>query len=85
MDVIVSDSDKDLILITNFGMTMRMLINQISILGRNTQGVRLMHLKDNQQISTISLVDHESEEGAEETNIETNENVEDTPNNEKSE
>ncbi len=82
VDVIVSDSDKDLILITNFGMTMRMPINQINILGRNTQGVRLMHLKDNQQISTISLVDHESEEDVEKTDIETNENVEDTSNNE---
>ena len=43
-------------------MTMRMPLNQINTLGRNAQGVRLIHLKDNQKVSTISLVDKEVEE-----------------------
>ena len=35
---------------------------QISNLGRNTQGVRLINLKDGQKVSTISLVDHEDDQ-----------------------
>ena len=43
-------------------MTMRMPLDQVNTLGRNAQGVRLMHLKDNQMISSVSLVEHEVEE-----------------------
>ena len=38
-----------------------MPLDQVSTLGRVTQGVRLIHLKDNQMVSTISLVDHEED------------------------
>ena len=46
---------------TNSGMTMRMPLEQISLLGRVTQGLRLINLKDSQKVSTISLVDKEEE------------------------
>ena len=52
---------KELVIMTNSGMTMRMPLDQISLLGRVTQGLRLINLKDNQKVSTISLVDKESE------------------------
>ena len=39
-----------------------MPLDQVSTLGRVTQGVRLIHLKNNQTVSTISLVDHEEED-----------------------
>ena len=55
---VVSDN-QDVIIITDTGMLIRMPLNQVSVLGRVTQGVRLIHLKDNQTVSTISLVDHE--------------------------
>ena len=51
--------DKELVIMTDSGMTMRMPIDQISVLGRVTQGLRLIHLRDNQKVSTISLVDKE--------------------------
>ena len=38
---------------------MRMPLDQISTMGRVTQGVRLINLKDNQTVATISLVDKE--------------------------
>ena len=41
---------------------MRMPIDQISVLGRVTQGLRLIHLRDNQKVSAISLVDKEAED-----------------------
>ena len=38
---------------------MRMTLDQINTLGRVTQGVRLIHLKDDQYVTTISLVEKE--------------------------
>ena len=37
-------------------------IDQISQLGRVTQGVKLINLKDNQYVSTISILDKEETE-----------------------
>ena len=65
---------KELVIMTNSGMTMRMPLDQISVLGRVTQGLRLINLKDNQKVSTISLVDKPEEETSEEY-IEQCENV----------
>ena len=53
----IVDINKELVIMTDSGMTMRMPLDQISLLGRVTQGVRLINLKDNQKVSTISLVD----------------------------
>ena len=62
--------DQDLMIITDSGMIIRQPLAQISQLGRVTQGVRLINLKDNQTVSTISIVDKE-----EESEIEESENV----------
>ena len=53
--------DEDLIIITDSGMTIRMEISQISTLSRNTQGVRLINLKDNQKVSTTAIIEKEEE------------------------
>ena len=65
---------KELVIMTNSGMTMRMPLDQISVLGRVTQGLRLINLKDNQKVSTISLVDKLEEEPSQE-NVEESESV----------
>ena len=46
----------DLMLITDSGIVIRMPIEQISQLGRVTQGTKLINLKDNQIVSSISLI-----------------------------
>ncbi len=56
---------KELVIMTNSGMTMRMPLEQISILGRVTQGLRLINLKNENLVSTISLVDKEIDESVE--------------------
>lgn len=56
----------DVIIVTDSGMIMRMPIEQISVLGRVTQGVRLINLKEAQKVSTITLL----------TNLEAEENKE---------
>ena len=53
--------DEDLIIITDSGMTIRMEISQISTLSRNTQGVRLINLKDNQKVSATAIIEKEEE------------------------
>lgn len=57
---LISDNS-DVVIITNTGMLIRLPLAQVSTLGRVTQGVRLIHLKDNQNVSTISIVEHEEE------------------------
>ena len=59
--------DEDLIIITDSGMTIRISISQISTLSRNTQGVRLISLKDEQKVSTTAII--AKEEMDEETSI----------------
>ncbi len=67
------NSDEDLLIITDTGMTIRISTEQISTLSRNTQGVRLINLKNNQKVSTIALVQKEEFESDE---LETQENNE---------
>lgn len=55
-------NDKDLIITTNLGVVIRLDINKISNLGRVTQGVRLINLKENNFVSSISVVEKEENE-----------------------
>lgn len=50
------EENNDLMIITNNGIIIRIPLDQISQLGRVTQGTRLINLKENQIVSTISLV-----------------------------
>ena len=56
-----ASDNSDVVIITNTGILIRLPLAQVSTLGRVTQGVRLIHLKDNQNVSTISIVEHEEE------------------------
>lgn len=56
------EDDSDVIVITNTGMLIRLPLDQVSTLGRATQGVRLINLKNNQTVSTISIVEHENKD-----------------------
>ena len=60
------EDNSDVVIITNTGMLIRLPLQQISTLGRATQGVRLIHLKDEQTVSTISIVVHEESNSTEE-------------------
>ena len=56
----VSEND-DLIITTDKGVVIRMHVASISQTGRNTQGVILVKLKDNQSIATIAVVAREDD------------------------
>ena len=49
--------NKDLMIITNNGIIIRLPIEQISQSGRVAQGVKLINLKDNQKVSNIAIVE----------------------------
>lgn len=65
--------DQDLIITTDKGVIIRMHIDKISLAGRNTQGVILIKLKDDQSIANTAIVDRQAdeEETVEETSTET--------------
>ena len=62
-----TNGDEDAIITTNNGIVIRLDVDKISTLKRNTQGVRLISLKDNQIVTTVTLTAKEQEE-TEETN-----------------
>ena len=64
-------ADSDIMIITNQGIIIRLPLEQVSQLGRVTQGTRLINLKSGQKVSSVSLVQKEKE--SEEEIIEKNE------------
>ncbi|MCM1130614.1 MAG: DNA gyrase subunit A [Roseburia sp.] len=52
----------DLIITTDKGVIIRMHIDKISLAGRNTQGVILIKLKDDQSIANTAIVDRQMDE-----------------------
>ncbi|HQG94737.1 MAG TPA: DNA gyrase subunit A [Candidatus Syntrophosphaera sp.] len=56
--MIVDDLD-DLMIITQEGKIIRQKISEIKIISRNTQGVRLINLYDNDKVSDITLIPHD--------------------------
>ena len=75
------ENNKDLLIMTTSGITIRTKLDQVNTLGRATQGVRLINLKDDNKVSTISLVEKQAEE-TEETRNETQETSNQPENNE---
>ena len=67
------DNDKDLMIITNEGVIIRLDVNQISTMSRVTQGVRLINLRENQIVSSTAIIDKEETEDEELKNIGDNE------------
>ena len=58
----VVDGREDVMLITDTGTIIRMKVNEISILGRSTQGVTLMRTTDGGKVVSIEALEPEEEE-----------------------
>ncbi len=54
--------ENDLMIITKNGITIRMNVSDLRVMGRATQGVRLINIQDNDDIAAVTKVDHEEEE-----------------------
>lgn len=56
----VTDAN-DLMIITKNGITIRMNVSDLRVMGRATQGVRLINIQDSDSIAAVTKVDHEDE------------------------
>ncbi len=77
----ITNGTEDLMIITDSGMIIRLPLEQVSSTGRVAQGVKLINLKDNQKVSTIALVDKESEKEEEKNNEDNFEQIDNNQNN----
>lgn len=57
----VTDAD-DLMIINRSGIVIRIVVSELRVMGRATQGVRLINLKANDAIASVAKIDHEEEE-----------------------
>ena len=52
----VVEGNEDLIIVTDSGIIIRLPLEQVSTTGRVAQGVKLINLKENQKVSTVTLM-----------------------------
>jgi DNA gyrase subunit A len=57
----VTDAD-DLMIITKNGITIRLAINTLRVMGRATQGVRLINLREDDEIAAVTKIEVDPEE-----------------------
>lgn len=79
----VNDND-DLMIMNRSGLTIRMAISTLRVMGRATQGVKLIELKGKDSIAAVAKVDHEEEveEDINQEDVDNQENTDSTENNE---
>ena len=63
------DNNKDLMIITDTGIVIRLAVDKISTMSRVTQGVKLINLKENQYVSSISVIDKNNDEEQENNQV----------------
>ena len=53
--------DDDLMIINKSGITIRLAVGDLRVMGRATQGVKLINIKDNDSIAAVAKVMHEED------------------------
>src|SRR5690606_12082872 len=61
----VTDQD-DLMIINKSSIVIRIAVSELRVMGRATQGVKLINLKKNDRIASVAKVEHEEDEDVEE-------------------
>ncbi|MCF0110535.1 MAG: DNA gyrase subunit A, partial [Erysipelotrichaceae bacterium] len=56
------NGDEDLLIATTGGVVIRISLSNVSVYGRNTQGVRLINVEEGSTVSTIAVVEHDETE-----------------------
>ncbi|SFT21284.1 DNA gyrase subunit A [Mucilaginibacter polytrichastri] len=64
----VTDQD-DLMIINKSGIIIRIAVSEMRVMGRATQGVRLITLKNNDEIASVAKIEHSEEEELEDALI----------------
>ncbi len=68
------DNSNDLMIINKSGITIRMAVEDLRVMGRATQGVKLINIKDNDSIAAVAKVMREEDPDENGTEIENNTN-----------
>lgn len=55
------NGDEDAMIVTNSGIIIRITVESIGVYSRNTQGVKLINVGDQEKVSKVAIVDHEEE------------------------
>jgi DNA gyrase subunit A len=58
------NGDEDVIVITNNGQVMRTTLEQVRVIGRNSQGVKIINLKDKEKVSSFTIAPKAEEEAS---------------------
>jgi DNA gyrase subunit A len=76
----VTDND-DLMIINKSGIAIRMEVSSLRVMGRATQGVKLINLKENDSIAAVAKVVHDDDDVQDLEDIEVDITDESTENN----
>ena len=64
--LLIVDGTEDIMLINDAGVVIRMSVDEISLIGRSTQGVRVMRVdEDTKVVCVAKIVESEEDESAE--------------------
>ena len=66
------DDSNGLMIINKSGIAIRMAVEDLRVMGRATQGVKLINIKDGDSIAAVAKVIHEKDEGQHEEELESN-------------
>ena len=55
------NGDEDALLMSNDGIMIRIHLEKVSVMGRATQGVKLMKVQEGAEVSTISIMEHQED------------------------
>ena len=74
--IVAVNGEEDILVVTNLGIIIRTSLKEVKVAGRNTLGVRIIRLSNDQKVSSLCVTDAVEEEVVEETLEENNEVVE---------
>ena len=61
--------EEDCMIMTNAGITIRISLKQVSVYGRNSMGVRVINVRDEQKVSTVAILQPEADDSVELTQL----------------
>ncbi|XEC95012.1 DNA gyrase subunit A [Paenibacillus tarimensis] len=75
----VVNNEEDLMIMTSSGTLIRTSMSGISTMGRNTQGVKLINIRDEDAVATVTRVDRTEDTDSQEADIQAEEDNSETP------
>lgn len=58
------NGDEDVMIVTDGGIIIRISLDNVGVYGRNTQGVKLINVNENETVSKVAIVDKNEDESS---------------------